>query len=62
MLKEQQRAMKRIVSQHYQPAETRRRFRHDMKVQRRLLRERQKEEARRLKGSRHAHELRSKSN
>jgi small-conductance mechanosensitive channel len=49
MLREQQRAVKRVMAQHYQSAEARQRFKHDMKMQRELLQKKQKEETRKLK-------------
>jgi hypothetical protein len=51
-LKQQQAAMKRVMAQHQQSTASWQRFKHDMKMQRQLLRERQKEETRRLKVSR----------
>ncbi len=53
-LKQQQRAMQRVLAQHEQTAESKRRFEHDMKIQRRMLWERQKDETRRLKSARKA--------
>jgi hypothetical protein len=51
-LKQQQAAMKRVMAQHEQSAASRKRFQHDMKMQRQLLQKKQKEETRRLKVSR----------
>jgi hypothetical protein len=52
MLKLQQRAMKRVMAQHGQSSESRKRFDHNLKMQQQLLRKHQKNEIRRLKESR----------
>jgi hypothetical protein len=53
-LKQEQTAMKRAMAQHGQTAASRKRFQRDMKMQRQLLRDRQKHETRTLKSSRKA--------
>lgn len=53
-LKEQQRAMKSAMGQHELPAEQRRRFKNDLKMQKRLLAKGQKDESRGLKPHRKA--------
>src|SRR5579863_10322217 len=50
-IKQQQRAMKNVVSQHPQSSEERQRFKHDLKMQRQLLRKNQKNESRNLRQS-----------
>jgi ABC-type transport system involved in cytochrome bd biosynthesis fused ATPase/permease subunit len=47
-LKQQQHAMKKVMGQHEQSRESRKRFKHDLKMQRQMLRRSQKEESRRL--------------
>ena len=57
-LKQQQGAMKRVMAQHEQPSDARRRFRQDLKMQRQMLQRNQKEETRRFKQKHQAaHEL-----
>ncbi len=55
-LKQQQRAMKRVMTQHDLPSESQQRFRRNLKMQREELRRRQKDETRRLKHSHKAAE------
>jgi hypothetical protein len=48
-LEQQQRAMKKVMAQHEQSSESRKRFEHNLKMQRQFLRKNQKDEVRRLK-------------
>jgi len=48
-LKQQQRAMKKVIDQHELSDEQRKRFTNDMKMQERLLHKSQKDDSRRLK-------------
>jgi gas vesicle protein len=48
-LKEQQRAMKKVMGQHEMSDEQGSRFKHDLKMQKQMLRKSQKDDARRLK-------------
>ena len=57
-LKQQQAAMKKVMSQHPQSAESKKRFRQDMKMQRKLLHRKQKEETRRIKNNHRAQKAR----
>jgi hypothetical protein len=50
-LKEQQRAMKKVMGQHELSDEQRERFKNDLKMQERLLHKSQKDDSRRLKQS-----------
>jgi uncharacterized membrane protein YhiD involved in acid resistance len=50
--KQQQRAMKRVMAQHEQSSDSRARFKHDLKMQRQMLRRSQKEETQRMKKKR----------
>lgn len=52
MLKQQQRAMKKVVGQHARSSDSRMRFKHDLKMQRQMLHRSQKDETRRLKENR----------
>ena len=47
--KQQQRAMNKVMAQHEQSSASRARFKHDMKMQRQMLRNNQKVETRRVK-------------
>jgi hypothetical protein len=52
MLKQQQHAMKRVMGQHAQSSDSRERFKHDLKMQRQMLRKGQKAETRHQKDNR----------
>ena len=49
MLKQQQHTMKKVMGQHAQSSDSRMRFKHDLKMQRQMLRKSQEAETRRLK-------------
>ena len=52
MVKQQQRAMKKVMSQHEQSGDSRERFKHNMKMQRQMVKKSQKAETRRQKNNR----------
>lgn len=51
MVKQQQRAMKKVMGQHEQTSDSRERFKHDLRMQRQMVRKSQKDETGRLKNN-----------